>query len=204
MNTKRSNIIVGFIGSIVVCATCWFIWQWYDSRYPTWDEEVQLSDGRVIVVTQKHEYYENYGTNQSWVTFSLPEMGGKQTWHSYLIPQRIDVYQGKVYAFGYPRGDRQYQYYNYPKYYMVAFNWNGTEFQRIPFLQLPEKLRKEENVYSCIPPKPRNILTISKKNEHWCPAVGDKKQFTKQINLQEYVDSAIRYSRRDGGKPISD
>ena len=202
MNTRRKYLLP--IALLILLTGTWLSWKWYDSRYPTWDEEVQLSDGRVIVVTQKHEHYDNYGTNQSWVTFALPEMGGAQTWHSYLIPQRIDVFQGKVYVFGYPRGDRQYQHYNYPKYYMVAFSWNGTEFQRIPFLQVPEKLRQEENIYSCIPPEPRKYLTVSKKNEHWCPAVGDKKQFGRKIDLPEYVDAAIRYSRRDGGKPKSD
>lgn len=204
MRANRSSIALCMVGLVIVCVAGWLGWRWYDSRYPTWDEEVQLSDGRVIVVTQKHEYYENYGTNQSWVTFSLPEMDGRQTWHSYLIPQRIDVYNGKVYMFGFPRGDRQYRHYNYPKYYMVAFSWNGTEFQRIPFLQVPEQLRQEENIYPCIPNAPRHKLTLARKSRQWCPPVGDKKQFGKQIHLQEYVDAATRYSRRDGGKPISD
>lgn len=189
---------------VLLCAVGWIAKQWYEARYPTWEEEVQLFDGRIIVVTQKHEYYDNYGTNRSWVTFSLPEMGGKQTWHSYLTPQHIDVYNGKIYVFGSPRGDRQYQHYQYPKYYMVAFIWNGTEFQRIPFLQVPEALRKEENIYPCVPKAPRHKLTVNAKNLHWCPPTGDNGQFTKQINLQEYVELALRYSRRDGTKPITE
>ena len=99
---KRSNLVLGVGALLLICVAAWPAWQWYDSRYPAWEEEVQLSDGRVITIHQKHEYYDNYGTNQSWVTFSLPEMNGKQTWHSYLVPQRVDVDQGKVYVFGYP------------------------------------------------------------------------------------------------------
>lgn len=114
MALKRSHLVLGVGAALLVCVGVWLTSKWYDGRYPTWQEEVQLSDGRVITVTQKHEYYDNYGTNQSWVTIDLSELGGKREWHSYLVPQRVDVYQGKVYVFGLPRGPRQFSYYKYP------------------------------------------------------------------------------------------
>ena len=100
MVIKRLTLWV-LLSGLLVCAGIWLAWQWYQSRYPTWKEEVQLSDGRVIVVEQKHEVYENYGTNQSWVT-SLPEMGGERTWHSHLLPMRAMFMEEKVYEFWTP------------------------------------------------------------------------------------------------------
>ncbi len=100
-------------------------WNYYQNRYASWDEEVRLSDGRIITIHQEREVYDYYGTNQSWVTIDLPELGGMQGWHSYLMPQRVDVVDGKVYVFGIPRGARQLEYYRFPKNYMVALDWDG-------------------------------------------------------------------------------
>ena len=163
-----------------------------------------LIDLLVIWIKQKHEYFEDYGTNESWVTFSLPEMGGPQTWNSHLTPQRIDVVNGRVFVFGVPRGDRQYSYYKFPRHFMVAFIWNGSGFQRIPFLDVPEVIRKEENVLSCLPEQRAATISLALKAGWWCPPKGDKQQFTKQIDLRAYEALAISYSRRSGGSPLTD
>ena len=194
----------GLLLGICALAVGWIAWGYYQSRYPSWYEEVRLSDGRIITIHQKHEYYENYGTNQSWVEIDLPELGGKRVWHSYLIPQRVDVVDGKVYVFGMPRGDRQYYYYSDPRNFLVAFSWNGSVFERLPFLSIPEESRQEENVYSCIPTLREKNLNIKFKDSSWCPPKGDDGQFIRQINLAAYQAAAIRYSRRAGGKPSSD
>ena len=194
----------GLLLGICALAAGWIAWGYYQSRYPSWYEEVRLSDGRIITIHQKHEYFENYGTNQSWVEIDLPELGGKRVWHSYLMPQRVDVQQGVVYVFGRPRGPRQISYYQYPKNHMVALKWTGTEFVRIPFLQVPEKIRQAENVYPCIPTPKLSIVTIKAKDDKWCEPTGDKGQFSKLINLYDYQQLAIQFARLDGGLPISD
>lgn len=168
--------------------------QYYDSRYPSWYEEVRLSDGRVITIHQKREYYENYGTNQSWVEIDLPELGGKRVWHSYLMPQRVDVVNGSVYVFGIPRGDRQLQYYRFPKYYMVAFRWNGISFERIPFMQVPDSARREENMFSCVPAvRPTKVL-LKTKESTWCPARGDKGELGKLLDISIYRGVADQWA----------
>lgn len=166
----------------------------YQTRYPSWYEEVRLLDGRLITIHQKREYYENYGTAQSWVTIDLPELGGKRVWHSYLMPQRVDVSDGKVYVFGLPRGDRQLERYRFPKHYMVAFQWNGVEFDRIPFLQVPEQVRQEENVYPCIPLSTSGKLEATYKETTWCPPRGDKGQLTKRLDLSIYSKVADEWA----------
>lgn len=164
---------------------------------------MRLSDGRIITIHQKHEVYDNYGTNQSWVEIDLPELGGKRVWHSYLMPMRVDVVDRKVFVFGAPRGIRQNIFYQYPKNYLVGFEWSGSAFVRVPFLQLPESIRKEENVYPCVPPH-ASQLALSKKDSQWCPVRGDKWKFGKTINLGDYQALAMFYAGLDGGQPISE
>lgn len=200
---KRLNLWL-LLAALLGCGVGWIAWQWYQTRYPTWHEEVQLSDGRVIVVKQKHEVYDNYGTNQSWVTFSLPEMGGERIWNSYLGPQRIDVADGNVYVFGVPRGIRQFNFYRKPKHYIVAFRWAGNEFERIPFLDVPERLRQEENILPCVPAGGRNLISLSLKRERWCPVRGDKWKFDRTIKLSDYAGLANFYADLDNTKPATD
>lgn len=213
MNNPDRPIKAGFsqryrwrliLASVILLIAGVAAWQYHDSRYPSWYEEVRLSDGRIITIHQKHEYYDNYGTNQSWVEIDLPELGGKRVWHSYLKPMRVDVQQGSVYAFGRPRGPRQVSHYMYPKNHMVAFKWTGAEFSRIPFLQVPEGIRREENVYSCIPNPRSRKLTSQIKDKQWYEPSGDEGQFVKKINLSDYQQLAIQFAKLDGGLPISD
>lgn len=179
-------------------------WLYVDNRYPSWYEEVRLSDGRVITIHQRHEVFDNYGTNQSWVEIGLPELGGKRVWHSYLMPQRIDVANGKVYVFGAPRGIRQNQFYGFPRNYLVAFEWNGGEFVRVPFLQLPNLIRQEENVYPCVPAASYRPLTLNHKAKSWCPIRGDKWRFGKTIALADYQALAKFYAELDGVAALTD
>ena len=183
------------VGLLVAGAAAAWGWSWYQTRYPSWDEEVRLSDGRVITIHQKREYYENYGTAQSWVTIDLPELGGKKVWHSYLMPMRVDVAAGMVYVFGRPRGPLQLGRYRYPKNHMVGFRWSGSEFERIPFLDVPDALRQEENVFSCLPEAGLKLLRINQKDRFWCAPTGDRKQFNKNIDLEEYRKHAEAMAR---------
>jgi hypothetical protein len=196
---------IGLIGvALAITLITWIGSRWYDNRYPTWREEVQLSDGRIVVVKQKHQYYENYGTSQSWVTFSLPEMGGEQTWHSYLKPMRIDVADGKVYAFGRPRGDGQVQFYVYPLHYLVAFKWSGLSFERIPFMNVPEQIRSSENVFPCVPANRDVVLNWKQKENNWCPPSDSKGLLVRNFDLNSYDTLAQEYARRAGGKTITE
>lgn len=181
----------------------WGGWALYRERYPSWYEEVRLSDGRIITIHQKRSYHSHYGTLQSWVTINLPELGGKRVWYSRLRPQRVDVVDGKVYVFGKPAGITKNQYYRYPKNFMVGFVWNGADFVRIPFLSIPERAREEENVYPCIYTQ-LSLLTIQQKDMQWCPITGDRWKFGKTIKLEDYQALANFYAGLDNGTTHSD
>lgn len=75
-----------------------------------------LPDGRTILVRETRDYVEGYGTRRTSLTFSLPELGGEQTWEEWLYPTMIGVDQGNVYVVGRPRGSRQFRIYSHPKF----------------------------------------------------------------------------------------
>ena len=111
----------------------------------SWKEEVKLQDGRVITITQKRRYESVYtGSNfgnlprEFWLTFKLPEFGDKEiTWHENLMPQVLNVYQGKLYVVGIPGTDFEFRQYGkpYPEY--VPYRYDAGQWQRIPFAEIP-------------------------------------------------------------------
>ncbi|MBX3610559.1 MAG: hypothetical protein KF871_11750 [Hydrogenophaga sp.] len=182
----RINKPLLFLISVGIGVFSWLGWSYYDRRYPSWYEEVQLSDGRVITVHQKREYFDNYGTNQSWVTIDLPELGGRQIWHSYLMPMRVDVIDGVVFVVGRPRGPKQMAFYGYPKMHLVAFRWSDGVLSRIPLSSVPTSILSEENIYSCLFRAKSDLLSHEAKLKNWCPPSGERGQFAKKIDMGEY------------------
>ena len=70
-----------------------------------WKEEVQLQDGRVIVVTQKRRYervYDGHSTGdverEAWLKFSLPETENKEViWNERAIPMILNSFNNQIY-----------------------------------------------------------------------------------------------------------
>lgn len=78
-------------------------------EYKTWQEEVKLNDGRVIVVTQKKRCTDAFkGQNyvgcidrESWLTINLPEFSVQPIiWHENLNPRVLNIHNGKLYVVG--------------------------------------------------------------------------------------------------------
>jgi hypothetical protein len=180
------------------------LWLRHAERYPTCREEVRMADGRVVTIVQRREYFRDYGTARSWVTLSLPEVGGVQTWESELAPIRIDANKGDIYAIGSPRGIKQFVHYQAPRHYLVAFKWSGNSFIRIPLLDVPEALRQEENVYPCVPEDRRHVVTLAAKDSHWCAPTGDRWKFGRSIKLPDYEALASFYAGLNNIEPQSE
>jgi hypothetical protein len=183
------------------------VYVWYQYRFPTWEEEVLLPDGRKLVVKQRRDFIEGYGTRKTWLTFSLPEMGGEQTWEQWLYPTMIGAADGKVYVVGRPQGSRQFMTYNHPKYVYVAYVWHGHAFERIPFMRVPEALRQVENIRWCMPGGKDSKKPAQGVVEGWCvERVGDADRFpmTKTVNLETRMAEAIYWARTGGHLPDSE
>jgi hypothetical protein len=179
---------------------------WYDYRFPAWKEEVLLPDGRIIVVKQRRDFIEGYGTRKTWLTFSLPEMGGEKTWSQWLYPTMIGAADGKVYVVGRPRGGTQFNMYSYPRHVYVAFVWYGGSFERVPFLSVPEKLRIKENVRWCLPGGDDTKLVIHEPRQ-WCLeqlTPDDKFPMPQTVDLTIRDAEAIDWARSAGLSPSSD
>ncbi len=111
----------------------------------SWKEEVKLLDGRVITITQKRRYESVYtGSNSGnlprdfWLTFKLPEFGDKEiTWHENLMPQVLNVYQGKLYVVGIPFTEQEFRQYGNPNPSYLGYRYEAGQWQRIPFTEIP-------------------------------------------------------------------
>lgn len=114
----------------------------------TWQEEVKLSDGRVITITQKRRYESVYtGSNSGtlprefWLTFKLPEFGDKEiTWHENLSPQVLNIHQGRLYVVGTPSTELEFRQYGKPFPEYVPYRYEAGQWQRIPFNEIPEAI----------------------------------------------------------------
>lgn len=157
-------------------ALCWF---WYVDRFPSWDEEVLLSDGRSIIVHRKQEYIEGYGVKRTWLTFSLPEIGGEKTWYEWMYPAIVDVHEGKVYVVGYTPSVQQFSSYSNPRYLLVAYSWQGSGLQRIPLMSVPAAVRKNWNMLPCS--SRGENTTWRAKTAGWCGEDGKYKVGTPRL-----------------------
>lgn len=191
MNIKMKTVvwtlmflIVGVLG-----------WQWYQRHFPSWDEEVQLSDGRMIIVHRAHKFNTENALIETALTFDLPEMGGKQTWREFLYPAIVDVYEGKVYVVG-STTYKSASKYKYPKFGYVAFVYSASGWQRVPLIQLPEGIRKSENIAFCDTAGTRP--TWRAKQTGWCGMDGqfangasrDVDLIVREKNAKEMADLA--------------
>jgi hypothetical protein len=102
----------------------------------TWQEEVKLLDGRVIMVTQKNLVDEV--PREFWLMFKLPELGDQEImWHENLRPIILNIYQEKLYVVGIPGTSREYNQYGRtePKY--IGYRYDNGKWIRILFKEIP-------------------------------------------------------------------
>jgi hypothetical protein len=190
------------IVSIAVMAAAALSYVWYDYRFPAWKEEVLLPDGRIIVVKQRRDFIEGYGTRKTWLTFSLPEMGGEHTWAENLMPSVIGAEQGKVYVLGMPRGPKQYSMYGGPRFFLVAFVWTDSTFQRVPVEQVPLAIRQAENVFRCLAPLHATITWMSKIAQ-WCESPTKPGSLDRALDYEGLELLSQKYARMDGQTTFS-
>lgn len=129
----------------------------------TWQEEVQLNDGRMIVVTQK-KLMDRGLDRDAWLIFSLPEFSKTEIlWHENLRPIVLNVHAGKLYVVGLPPTQREFFKYGKPRPPYVPYRWEGTAWQRIPFVDVPEAIYDVNMLIEQIPPKGTKLLTWGRK-----------------------------------------
>lgn len=115
----------------------------------TWKEEVELSDGRVITVTQKRRCKSAYEgpdvssctERESWLTFRLPEFGDKEiTWNEKLTPLVLNLHENRLYVIGLPATGYEGRLYGNPRPPYVSFEYRGNGWLRIAFKDIPDAI----------------------------------------------------------------
>ncbi|HLP97602.1 MAG TPA: hypothetical protein VK149_04070 [Sideroxyarcus sp.] len=143
------------------------------SNTGSWEEEVKLSDGRVITVTQKRRYDgvytgQNFGDlpREFWLTFKLPEFGEQEiTWHENLRPQVLNMYQGKLYVVGIPFTEREFRQYGSPFPEYVPYRYESGQWKRIPFSEIPEVIYDTNLLIANGAPNGAKFVTFSMKED---------------------------------------
>ncbi len=104
----------------------------------SWTEEVLLSDGRIVEVTQKRRCEGDCIERESWLTINLPETDNKDvTWNEKLKPMLINVSNKKLYVVGRPATGREYDLYGRPEPFYLCFRWGDDGWKRIDIHEVP-------------------------------------------------------------------
>jgi hypothetical protein len=126
----------------------------------SWDEEVLLHDGRMIIVKRsqyrggRHEIGQEVPVAEHSVYFKMPETGKRIVWSSKygnnvedenLLPLAIDIVRGIPYLVTTPAGCISYNKWDRPNPPYVIFKYDGTTWQRVPLKEFPTEV-KEANV----------------------------------------------------------
>ena len=153
---KQLNRWLLILGGLTVLPAC-------SNNEVTWQEEVKLNDGRMIVVTQK-KLMDRGIDREAWLTFSLPEFSKTQIlWHESQQPIVLNVHKGKLYVVGLPPTQREFFKYGKPRPPYVPYRWENGAWQRIPFAELPEAIYDVNMLIDGMPPKGTKLLTWNQK-----------------------------------------
>lgn len=162
-NTKLSILALS-----AVLALAAFFLHLHEKFFPSWDEDVPLSDGRVLRIHRAQEFNTDGSLIETELSFNLPETGPARIWREALHPVIVDLHDGKVYVVGHVTYKSAWKYKD-PKYGYVAFTLSPGGWQRVPFISLPEVVRSSENIAYCT----RAIRTLEAKQTGWCNFRGD-------------------------------
>ena len=150
----------------------------------TWQEEVKLSDGRMIVVTQK-KLMDRGIDREAWLTFSLPEFSKTEIlWHESQQPIVLNVHAGKRYVVGLPPTQREFFKYGKPRPPYVPYRWGDGAWQRIPFSEVPEAIYDVNMLIDGIPPKGTKLLTWITKMGPALNGKGTYSHYQKRLDPQ--------------------
>jgi hypothetical protein len=135
-----------------------------------WDEEVQLIDGRVIVVRQRRtgeSLYDGHAVNaqptKGYLKFLLPEIQTTPIeWSDKFMPLILNVHEGAVYVGGMPFIGRQFQEFKRPRSGWVVQRYNPStkKWERIPASKTPEPIRKTNLLIDLVPPPEMKLMTM--------------------------------------------
>lgn len=144
------------------------------SNVVEWREEVKLNDGRTIVVTQKRrceggDYRATRNATcvarEAWLTVKLPEFSSKDiVWHESLSPMVLNVDKGVLYVIGFSPHPLEFEAYGATNPPYFGFVWNGVNWKRIAFPEIPVSIYDGNMLIESIPKNRTGFLRLAMKN----------------------------------------
>jgi hypothetical protein len=144
------------------------------SKTVQWEEDVQLNDGRIIVVTQKKrceggDFVAKNGAScvarEAWLTIRLPEFSDKDiVWHESLDPMVLNVHQGRLFLVARPPHMLEFRAYGATNPPYFGFVWELGQWRRIAFTEIPDAIYDRNMLIESIPQNRTKHLTLEIKD----------------------------------------
>lgn len=163
---KRFMQLLLIAGGLTVLPAC--------SNTLSWQEEVKLNDGRVIVVTQKRRCEgaytgQNYAScieREAWLTVKLPELGNQEVvWHENLTPMMLNMHNDRLYVVAMPPTGREFDLYGKPQPPYLGYLFEQGRWKRIPFNEIPEAIYDTNLVIDGAQLKTKFLTLVEKASE---------------------------------------
>jgi len=131
----------------------------------SWQEDVLLHDGRVVVVDRwverggRHEIGQKPPFKEQKLSFTMPDTKQKITWEDHFsqdlgmanfLPMLLDVHNNTAYLVVETMGCLSYNKWGRPNPPYVIFKYTGNQWQRISLQELPVEI-KTVNMISSMP-----------------------------------------------------
>lgn len=162
---------VGLVSMLIVSTGALIMFGLNVSR--SWDEEVKLIDGSVIVI-KRHKVRERFGEIgqhgsllKEEITFNKP--GGEIQWVGDVNPVAFDFAKGKSYVVAYLSTRADCRRYHFPDSRFIFYEHIGKEWQRIRAQEFPDGFTFNllRNVW--YEEQPSLITLEMKKQRDWNP-----------------------------------
>ena len=136
---------------------------WFGFSGVTWEEEVRLHDGSILVVERfvkrggGHEIGQKPGYINQTLRFVLPGTTNIITWEDHFdsalgrsnfLPFALDIYRGTPYLVAYPMGCLGYKKWGRPNPPYVVFRYERDVWWRIRLADLPAEIINSNLVFS--------------------------------------------------------
>lgn len=152
---KKVLYVVLIIGGLIILR----VW----SNIKSWEEEVKLSDGRVIVVAQKHRYEEGV-PRETWLTVKLPEFGDKEiVWHESLEPRVLNIHEKNLYVVGFPQTVREFRQYGSPTPPYIGYRYFQGKWIQLSFKDIPVAIYDTNIWFGTLPEYDPKHISLSDK-----------------------------------------
>ena len=156
---KKKFVLLVLLGACMIGIGAYVL-----DPYITWKEEVQLNDGRVIVVEQKRRV-EGVFFREAWLTINLSEFSARPiVWHENLGPLIVNIHDGRLYVVGFPPTGREIKQYGNQAPPDIGFVWENGKWIRIPFAKIPEQIYTINMLRKGFPPRGTSFLSLEEKN----------------------------------------